>query len=223
MTNLNVAMMICNEEYWIYAILRELTQVFPVTVYDTGSKDKTIEIIEKYFPQVKLFKVGRMTPNQLGPLKTEIFAAAGYPVLKVDGDEYYPLKTLQELKNYEIEQGKILGFMHQWTLGVRENGKLYRREGKSADSVFLERTTWRQDYPYECNSLWDDSSKHFYYNGDWNGLHLHHLRRSSLDDVTYGRVEKLNNYPPIDDKGDIDIEELIPPDDVLRSLNPYFK
>ena len=222
--DLHPCMMICNEEYWIYPILRELTSVFSrVVVYDTGSQDRTLEIIKKHFPTVELVEMGLQTPEVLGPLKTEIFKRAGYPVLKVDGDEYYPKHTLEAMRGFEWPEGKALGFTHTRTLGLRDNDQIYRREGKSTDAVFTEVVSWDREYPYEGNSIWGQEEKYFYFDGDWWGLHLHHLERSSLDSITMHRAWKRDHYKPSADYGDVNIKELIPPDDFLREYNPYFR
>ena len=83
--------------------------------------------------------------------------------------------------------------------------------------------SWDKPYPYEGNSLWGQEEKYFYFDGDWWGLHLHHLERSPLDSMTLQRASKRDNYKPKEDYGDIKLEELIIPDKVLMEYNPYYK
>ena len=219
--------MIKNEENFIGAILRELVAVFPrVVVYDTDSTDNTLAII-KTFSNVELIERPMDDLYEIGELKTEIFERAGYPVLKVDGDEYYPREVLQYLVEMEDPKDKAMGFTLLRTVGVRENGKLYIRGEKNTDAIFLEKTVWNNHYPFEANSLWNFKDKYFYI-GDTiekvgcSGLHIHHLKRSSKDNETPFRMDKKDWYKPQEDRGDVEISDLIFPDDILRKYNPYY-
>lgn len=220
--DLTACMMIANEEYWIYYILRELAQVFPVLVYDTGSTDKTCEIIKAHFPEVELVELGPLARSRLGSLREEMFDKVGYPAFKVDGDEYYPVETLKSLKEFDMPDGKVWGFSSTRTLGVRPDGRVYERAGKSTDCVFLERVSWGGAYPYEGHSLWGQQDKAHYFPSKWWGLHLHHLERSSLDATTLGRAAKKDIiYTASEvDKGDVDLVELVGPPDIY-GYNPY--
>lgn len=223
MINLHPCMMICNERYWIYPIIREILAVFPeVVVYDTGSTDGTKEIIKENFTNVKLVELDIKDLYEIGELKTEIFKTAGYPVLKIDGDEYYPREVLKYFSELDVASDKAMGFVPQWTVGVRENGNLYRRETKWTDALFFEETTWHNHYPFEGNSLWDSKDKHFRTSEDMVGFHLHHLRRSSKDEETFFRTDKKDWYQPSNDFGDINIKYLIKEDEILKRYNPYY-
>jgi len=225
--DLHPSVMIANEEYFIYYILRDMAEFFPILVYDTGSTDNTCDIIRTCFPDVELVEVGPKDRNELGKLREEMFDKTGYPTMKLDGDEFYPYDTAKFFKEFEMPEGKTVGFTHTRTIGVRPNGTLYEREGKSTDCVFAERVTWFGNYPHEGHSLFhtfrEGGHKSIYYDGHkyW-GLHLHHLVRSSKDNETLWRAEKKEIYVPKADKGDIDLREImnVQPGD---PYNPYFK
>lgn len=203
---ITACMMIMNEEYWIYYILRELTQVFPVLIYDTGSTDSTCDIIKKYFPGVDLKEVGKLKPEKLGKLREEIFNYAGYPIFMIDGDEYYPINSLKKIKSYIPEEGKTLGFTHLRSIGLKRDNILYEREGKSNDCVFLEPVEWSGSYPSEHHSLWPQSNKYFYFPMEFFGFHLRYLPRSSQDKIAYARISKFHKYEPTANKGNITLQ-----------------
>ena len=106
-----------NEENWIwYSLMSVLDQVDEIIVYDTGSTDNTIEIIESInSPKIKLKKVDSITSknfsnykNQmLGETKTNWFFA-------LDGDEIWNKEmfkiVIDRLK--EASENKVGGLVH---------------------------------------------------------------------------------------------------------------
>ncbi|MCM8787383.1 MAG: glycosyltransferase [Candidatus Omnitrophica bacterium] len=90
-------MIVKNEEQWVWyalaSVIQDATQLF---IYDTGSKDKTVEII-KTFPQNKIIfeQKGEVTQKQLVELRQEqLLRTKTSWFLLLDGDEVWPKNTL---------------------------------------------------------------------------------------------------------------------------------
>lgn len=98
-TSLTVHTIVKNEEKWIwYALMSVKDYADVIYVYDTGSIDKTVEIIKsikdpkiKFEQKMEVDKDGltKLRQEQLDRTKTDWF-------LLVDGDEIWPDKTIKE-------------------------------------------------------------------------------------------------------------------------------
>lgn len=99
-TSLTVQMIVKNEDQWVwYAIASVIDYAESVIIYDTGSRDRTVEII-KSFPQSKIIFEEKgavdskgiviLRQEQLERTKTDWF-------LIVDGDEVWPKESIKKL------------------------------------------------------------------------------------------------------------------------------
>ena len=99
-SNLTIHCVVKNEERWIWYALQSILDIADkVLVYDTGSTDKTVEIIETIKSKKIIFEekgevdargLTKLRKEQLAKTKTEWF-------LILDGDEIWPEQTKKEL------------------------------------------------------------------------------------------------------------------------------
>jgi glycosyltransferase involved in cell wall biosynthesis len=101
-----------NEEKFIwYAIMSVIDQVERVLVWDTGSTDRTLEIIEKIkrkYPRKIIFKeVGEVTPEEFALVRQEMLDKTEADwFLVVDGDEIWGDESLRKVINLIQKNGK---------------------------------------------------------------------------------------------------------------------
>jgi glycosyltransferase involved in cell wall biosynthesis len=98
-TNITVHTIVKNEERWVwYAIMSVKDYVDKVLIYDTGSDDRTVEIIKTINDKKIIFEqkgkvdadgLTKLRQEQLDKTKTDWF-------LLVDGDEIWPDETIIE-------------------------------------------------------------------------------------------------------------------------------
>jgi len=217
-------LMIRNEEYWIGFVLENLTKrLRNILVFDTGSTDKTIEIV-KSFP-VTLVEKGPLSPMELMKCRNEMLEMTQTPwAWQIDGDELYPDKSIKTLLKQNMPAGKKVGFTQLLDVGWDgENFRAYlpfARVAILAREARFEDTAHGHGYPFEMPSLFFDKSLYHYFPDSVSGFHLHHLLRSSRDEDVYLRVEKRHQFSMMDRE--------IPLGEILkikkpRRENPYFK
>ncbi len=189
-----------NEDQWIwYAIASVINYASKLIIYDTGSYDKTVEII-KTFPQTKIIfeEKGEVSPEQLVVLRNEQIEKTKTDwFLLVDGDEVWPKKTTEEFINkikindktkvgVVIKVRLCLGniFHYQEEKAGKYNiagniGHLNIRGYRKNKSYY-----WRGKYPLEAyidkdgSFLQDQPEKLIFLNQYY--WHLTHLQRSSI-------------------------------------------
>jgi len=120
-SNLTVHCVIKNEERWIWFALRSILDIADkALVYDTGSSDKTVDVVKSIKSKKIIFEekgevdakgLTKLREEQLKRTKTEWF-------LILDGDEIWPEKTKEELirmiKNAEKTKWGIV--VRAWNL-----------------------------------------------------------------------------------------------------------
>lgn len=100
-------MIVKNEEKWIYyAIYSVLSHVDSFLIFDTGSQDKTVEIIKSIkSPKIIFEEKGRADTNQMVALRNEqIEKTKTEWFLLIDGDEIYPYRIFDKINlndNYD--------------------------------------------------------------------------------------------------------------------------
>jgi glycosyltransferase involved in cell wall biosynthesis len=90
-------------------IRKSLLSVLPYCdeciVYDTGSIDRTVKILEelkKQFPHLIYETVGKKTPKELTVILNEMKQrSSGEWILRVDDDEVFPVETMEEIRNID--------------------------------------------------------------------------------------------------------------------------
>ena len=108
---ITVHMVVKNEDIFIwYAISSVLPYVSQIIIFDTGSGDKTVDIIKSYRSTKIIFEEkGNVNPEQLSSLRYEQIKRTKTDWFwVVDGDEIYPQITIREILD-GINQNKYLG------------------------------------------------------------------------------------------------------------------
>lgn len=202
------ALMIANEEYWIYYVLRDLLKVFPRTiVIDTGSVDSTLELVRKAAGEspnhLTLVRTNAgHNANKIGELRNTMRELTEtHWMFLVDGDEIW-----REAQIYQMIGRSVPDNTGVVMVGVKQvqdvGGALKIRSNDLAnrDSLFAPDIRWTKvDYPFEGYGL--DSSNfsrdrlQYFPAPEVFCYHTRHCRRSSRDEATFFRHEKRGYYP----------------------------
>lgn len=218
MNNLTAHMIVKNEEYWVwYAITSVINFVDKILIYDTGSKDKTVNIIKMLsninkkiiFEQKEKADTKKMVAlrnEQIEKTKTEWF-------LLVDGDEVWPKKSLASLVKMikQADKSKVgivtrtyncIGDIYHYL--PEKKGKYHLLGMKGHFNIRAYRKIpgyqWQGNYPLESYvdknglSINEQNNKLLFL--DKYYWHLTHLPRSSKDDHRsrkYGLGVKFSN------------------------------
>lgn len=94
--------LVCNEERWIwYAIMSVLDYVDEILVWDTGSTDKTVDIIKSMSSKkVKFKEVGAVNPDTLTECRNQMLAEnKSNWILLLDGDEIWTKKAIESSRS----------------------------------------------------------------------------------------------------------------------------
>lgn len=195
-------MIVKNEDQWIwYAIKSILPYVHKFLICDTGSQDKTLDIINTInSSKIDLITTPTLDASQLISIRQRQLSQTKTNWLwMIDGDEIYPQKTakeiLQSIKSTQKIEGIIvkrydlLGDIYHYQPNETVGG--YRLFGKTAHhSLRIVRTTIAGlnitgTYPNEAfvdqhnTPLVDHPSQNFYFTKN-RYLHTTYLSRSSI-------------------------------------------
>ncbi|MBK8464881.1 MAG: glycosyltransferase [Chloracidobacterium sp.] len=218
--NLTVHCLICNEERWIwYALRSALPFCSRLILWDTGSTDRTIDIIGQVKSRKISFRsVGLVDSNAITELRNEMIRETETEWFAiVDGDEVWaPALWLEIADIRQDTQAEIivcplcypfprLGY---FSATNDDNFQIAGKKGSYSAKAFR-RTKgihWKGSYGSE-EVLFDSGS--VISRGDYPGMrmvttpiwHMTMLERSSLDGETLGRSGKLS----IDDPQDVDL------------------
>lgn len=97
-------MIVQNEENWIfYAINSVLPNVSAMIIYDTGSDDNTVQIIKSInSPKIWFGEKGKVDAAKMVALRNEQIEKTKTDwFMLVDGDEIYPLRIFDQIKQKE--------------------------------------------------------------------------------------------------------------------------
>lgn len=229
-----------NEENFIYSAIKSVINfVDQVMVFDTGSTDKTVVIIQnliKEYPNKIIFEEKglcdkarhtQLRQEMVDRTKTDWF-------MILDGDEIWTERVLSEAKKIIAENAGVECLVAPFYLCVGDIFHTYYRKGKikilgKADfhyPRFIKISPgihWQGDYNQDTLVDKDNrefckaENSRFLFNKYW---HLTHLRRSSQDDRDYSsggnrKIKRRLTYFIIGRK----INEPIP--EVLQNQNNY--
>jgi len=161
-TNLTIHCVVKNEEKWIWFALRSILDIADkVLVYDTGSSDRTVDIIKRIKSKKIIFEekgevdakgLTQLRKDQLKRTKTEWF-------LILDGDEIWPKNTKKEL----VE--KIISTKVDWRSLLRDFLSTTAQE----DWNFARPNTRFEDTGFLMPSLHNEKAGHIVFAADTSG------------------------------------------------------
>lgn len=214
---LTAHMLIKNEERWVwFAIKAILPYVDSLIVFDTGSTDKTLEIIHLISQQesgkkIKVWSKPAHSRSDLVALRQEMVNLTQTDwFLLVDGDEVWPKSSLKQLiKHLERAPKEIIGAVVRTRNCV---GDIYHYQLESAGKYTLKGMTghltirafrkhknysWAGEYPLEgymdeFRQLLNDQDEKLIFI-DTHYYHLTHLKRSNDNDSSQV-IDRLKKY-----------------------------
>lgn len=194
-----------NEENFIwFAINSVLSYVDRIIIFDTGSTDKTVEIIKSIKnPKIKFEEKGEVTPQELVNLRNEQIEKTKTDwFMLLDGDEVWPEESIKKLINAPVLDKIAVVVRSRNCVGdifhfQKESKGEYRLLGmKGHFNIRLYKKTpdfrWVGNYPLEAYSDKNgpinnqDEKLQFVDTYYW---HLTHLKRSSVDDKKKRKLE----------------------------------
>ncbi len=232
--------MVKNEENYIYFTIKSVIDfVDQVIIFDTGSSDATVAIVQKLvkeYPDKILFEekglCDKARHTQLRQEMVDRTKTGWFMIL--DGDEIWTERLLTEAKKIITESADVECLIAPFYLCVGDIYHTYYRQGSikilgKTDfhyPRFIKMTPglhWRGDYNEDALvdknnvEMCKSSNSRFLVNKYW---HVTHLRRSSMDDTDYSsggnrKAKRRLTYFFIGRK----INEAIP--EILQNQNDY--
>ena len=200
-SNVTVHVIVKNEDQWIwYAIASVIDHVDRLIIYDTGSTDKTMDII-KSFDSKKIYfeEKGNVTPSKLTQLRNDqIEQTKTEWFMLVDGDEVWPQSSIQALTDASKKvSSKVVGIVVKALLPVgdldhlqdEQAGKYNLLGMKGHFNIRLYRKkdgySWKNDYPLEAYAdsngvSINEKNESLYFEKYAPYFHMRLLGRSSL-------------------------------------------
>lgn len=204
-------MIVRNEDQFVvFAIRSVLPFVDKFLIYDTGSTDKTVEIIKSFNSTKIIFEEkGKTSPENLVALRNEQIKRTDTDFfLLVDGDEIWPKnnlgKMLGSLAEMPVEKiaaychtrnavGDIYHYLPESSGGYRFQGKtgnFAMRAFRNVSGIKVDGVYPLETYTFNGKPLndWDEKLQ---FVDTWY-LHATHLKRSSSSDKVAGfRSQKI--------------------------------
>jgi hypothetical protein len=224
-------LLVKNEEYWIRQVVAPLVKAFGhAVVTDTGSTDDTVALL-KDMEGVILNTYTNLSPLEMGQCRAWMQADAkilfgATHILLVDGDELYPSKYLDFIKQYPMPDNAISGFTSGVECTELLNGECWKLGRPTGDLVMLNRqaiisveSKWKGKYPFESPDTYVPGDPTNYYwkspDASYCFYHIHQMTRSSRDMEVYLREEKKYQFSLQD------APEIKPAEFWLRSREDY--
>ncbi len=200
---------ICNEENWIWFSLKSLLPYCgKVMVWDTGSTDYTLQIIEEInSPDIQFVQCGKIHPEEFKDLHNDMIKATVTDWFAiVDGDEIWPGPIWSEIAYRILDSSKDILVAHYFIpfprlgyLGLDEgNFKIAGKVGAFTAKVFRRKhdILWYGEFPdlflrYKNGVVASQGELSTMQVLESPIYHMTMLERSSLDSSTFGRAGKL--------------------------------
>jgi glycosyltransferase involved in cell wall biosynthesis len=190
LNDITALVMVKNESFFIGHVLSPLVRrLAGVIFFDTGSQDGTPEIAESLGIQV--YRKGDSSPEALGKYRTEMCNLCPTPWnLIVDGDELYEDEMFDDIAEYEVPPGKIVGFTSMCSVDFVDGQYVLLQDMFSRLALHPKGTIYQGEYPFESPGSFADPSNFFYVPTRKHAYHLHRLVRSPLDEKVFMRKDK---------------------------------
>lgn len=200
MSGISVHMIVKNEDQWVwYALQSILPYADEILVTDTGSSDKTVDIIKSIAsPKIKFIQVATTSAADVTSVRANQLKETKTPwVWIVDGDEIYPKTTAEECvqatrdNRYEgvvVRRYDLLGDIYHRQIESVGSYELFGRIGhlliRLVNKDRVAGLEYRGDYPNEGFFDGSEESILTHNKADWyitkNYLyHAMYLKRSS--------------------------------------------
>lgn len=198
-----------NEEIWIARIVNPLVKVFGCAIVaDTGSTDGTWEVLSRD-TKAHLIHYDNLSPEDLGRCRQWLqgIAKISYNathVFLVDGDELYPIKYLEYLKDNPMPENAMGGFTYGIECTELDNGECWLLgteaglTGVSRHAFFSVNSKWYGVHPFESpDSFVAGDPTNYYWRSDnpsYHFFHIHQMKRSNKDEDVYLRNSKRYKF-----------------------------
>lgn len=194
-----VHMIVANEDRWVwYAISSVLDYCRKIIIYDTGSQDNTVKIIESFkSDKIEFMQKGKVNKNQLTDLRQEQVEKTNTSWFMIlDGDEVWSGKGLSEvLQLIKKDGGEKIGVVVKTGICI---GDIYHFQNENAGRYVIGNKKghynirfykkikgyhWSNPYPNEAYidndgiSIQRKTDKLLY--TDYLYWHMRHLQRST--------------------------------------------
>ncbi|MDO8515350.1 MAG: glycosyltransferase [bacterium] len=191
MFKITVHCLLRNEDQFVkYALKSILPFVSDYIIYDTGSTDKTLEILNAY----KFEEKGLVDKTNYVALRNEMIAKTKTDwFLLLDGDEVWNQKILADYLEFTLKQPKNIQATYLRARNCVGDVFHYRNSGnyeiagmKGSLNIraYRKSVQWTGEYPLEkCVDSTDKNSLAFFEGYYW---HMTHLKRSSSESPVMG-------------------------------------
>jgi glycosyltransferase involved in cell wall biosynthesis len=198
MPSITAHMVVKNEDCWVwYAIQSVLPYVDTLLITDTGSTDRTIELIKSIKSPKIIFKSSKAnTPEDVTKVRNQQIADTKTEwIWIVDGDEIYPESLCKEIVGslagqvgLVVRRYDLLGDLHHYQSEAVGTYEMYGQKGHFSLRLLnlkaIQGLVYKGDYPYEGfydkqgKSLLDYEKNRFAFT---NGKYFHagYLQRST--------------------------------------------
>jgi glycosyltransferase involved in cell wall biosynthesis len=182
-----------NEDQFLrFALESALPLVSAYLIYDTGSTDRTLEILKNYRFEEK----GPQDPSGITRLRNEMIAKTKTDwFFLLDGDEVWNRQMLADYLEFTLKQPRqilatflrtrnCVGDIYHYRDDSSGRYEIAGRKGHLNARAYRREVVWRGQYPLEgCVDSRDARRLAFFEGYYW---HLTHLRRSSSAEAVMG-------------------------------------
>lgn len=199
-----------NEDQFIKLALQSvLPFVSDYIIYDTGSTDKTQELLKDY----QYEKHGLQSPAGITKLRNEMIAKTKTDwFFLLDGDEVWNEQILKNYLEFTLSQPKnilatflktrnCVGDIYHYRNDSSGNYEIAGQKGHLNIRAYRRNLQWTGEYPLEkCVDTTDRNSLAFFNGYYW---HMTHLKRSSSDQKILGFRKTIFDLGTEADKNEI--------------------
>jgi hypothetical protein len=214
-----------NERYWLPYVLKQTEGHFDsYVIYDVGSNDGTLEIIDWFYErnkekaQIKIRKLPHCEPIVQGTFRNAMIVDGERPVyLILDGDELYTQKSMSKI----ADAANTLDQMHE--VNTRIKYGVFRRievlpeltqrysEVRTHHRLYTADTPWKGTHPGEEPVYGQNTHSEIHFD-DIVVWHMHNTLRSPKEEDALSRIRRKQQktYRPGNAIQDMDLIKRVP-------------